>query len=90
LLIGGEPVIPIHRDKDYRFAFAEPRLIDRFHLMDVAEGVGVSVCALGSDGVPGVFLFEGTTGPGGWVQVEPPLRVDQKHGFVVTVQFQSL
>ncbi len=83
-------MISIHCDKDYRFAFAEPRLIDRFHLTDVAEGVGVSVCALGSDGVPGVFLFESTTGPGGWVQVEPPLRVDQKHGFVVTVQFQSL
>lgn len=83
-------MIPIHCDKDYRFAFAEPRLIDRFHLMDVAEGVGVSVCALGPDGVPGVFLFEGTTGPGGWVQVEPPLRVDQKQGFVVTVQFQSV
>lgn len=83
-------MISIHCDKDYRFAFAEPRLIDRFHLTDVAEGVGVSVCALGSDGVPGVFLFEGKTGPGGWVQVEPPLRVDQKHGFVVTVQFQSL
>lgn len=83
-------MIPIHCDKDYRFAFAEPRLIDRFHLTDVAEGVGVSVCALGSDGVPGAFLFEGTTGPGGWVQVEPPLRVDEKHGFVVTVQFQSV
>ena len=83
-------MIPIHRDTDYRFAFAEPRLIDRFHLMDVAEGVGVSVCAQGPDGVPGVFLFEGTTGPGGWVQVEPPLHVDQEHGFVVTVQFQSL
>lgn len=82
-------MIPVHRDPDHRFTFAEPRLVGRFHLVDVPAGVAVRVRALGADGVPGAMLFESVTGEGGWVTAEPPLRVDASKGFVVEVMGQT-
>lgn len=77
------PVIPIHRDPDHRFLFAEPRLVGRFHLADVPAGVRVRVRLLGPEGVPGAVLLEAVTGEGGWVMADPPLTVDAARGFVV-------
>lgn len=76
-------MIPVHRDPDHRFNFAEPRLVGRFHLADVPAGVPVRVRALGPDGVPGPVLLLAVTGEGGWVTADPPLRVDASNGFVV-------
>lgn len=75
-------MIPVHRDPDHRFSFAEPRLVGRFHLADVPAGAPVRVRALGPDGVPGPVLLLAVAGEGGWVTAEPPLRVDASHGFV--------
>lgn len=82
-------MIPVHRDPDHRFNFAEHRLVGRFHLVDVPAGVPVRVRALGADGVPGAILFESVTRDGGWVTAEPPLRVDPTRGFVVEAMGQT-
>ena len=82
-------MIPIHRDQDHRFTFAEPRLVGRFHLADVPAGVPVRVSALGPDGVPGAVLFEALTGEGGWVVADPPLRVGPSNGFVARVKYPT-
>lgn len=82
-------MFPVHRDPFHRFTFAEPRLVDRFHLADVPAGAAVRVRALGADGVPGQVLFEAFTGQGGWVTARSPLRVDASRGFVAEVRFPS-
>jgi len=78
-------VIPLHHETDFTFRFAEPRVVGRFHLDGVALGTAVAVRRLASPGdVVGILLATAAVGAGGWVTVEPALRVDAANGFRVS------
>ncbi len=79
-------MIELYRDDDFRFRFAEPRVVGRFHLEGVALGTVVTVRQLRTPGeVVGELLATATVGDGGWVEITPALRVDVTNGFRVTL-----
>ena len=80
-------MIELYRDDDFTFRFAEPRIVGRFNLEGVAPGTVVAVRRLTTPGdVVGELLATATVGVGGWVDVEPMLRVDAANGFRVTLE----
>jgi hypothetical protein len=77
-------VIELYHEDDFTFRFAEPRVVGRFHLENVAPGTVVAVRRLRTPGdVVGEMVATATVGPGGWVEIEPALRVDAANGFRV-------
>ncbi len=77
-------MIALYHEADFTFRFAEPRVVGRFHLDGVTPGTVVAVCRLQSPGdVVGEVLAKATVGAGGWVEIEPALRVDATNGFRV-------
>ncbi len=74
-------MIPLHRDADFTFRFADRRLIDRVHLDGVAAGTLVTFTDLRT----GARLADAVAGADGWVPLDPPLLVEPGGGFVARV-----
>jgi hypothetical protein len=76
-------MIPLHRDPQFIFRFADDRIIPRFHLEGVEAGRRVSVFKL--DPATGDRLERiatATVGDGGWVDLPEPIIVRAGEGFV--------
>jgi|YNPBryunderm2012_1023409.scaffolds.fasta_scaffold28323_2 hypothetical protein len=77
-------MIPLSADAWYRFRFAEPRRVSRFHLDGVGEGQLVAIHRLDPDEeTPGGELCRARVGPRGWVDLDEPLLVRPGRGFAV-------
>jgi hypothetical protein len=76
-------VIPLYHDLHFTFRFADDRIIPRFHLEGVGTGRRVSVFKIDpATGERLGLLTTGTTGDGGWVDVEEPIIVRAGDAFV--------
>ncbi len=79
-------MIPLHHDPYYTFRFADDRIIPRFHLEGVEAGVRVDVFRIDpASGQRLGLLTTGTTGDGGWVDVEEAITVRAGDAFVAVV-----
>ena len=77
-------MIELYHEDDFTFRFAEPRVVGRFHLDGVAPGTVVAVRRLRTPGdVVGEMVATAIVGSGGWVEIDPALRVDAANGFRV-------
>lgn len=80
---GGDPLIPIHRDRHYTFRFGESRVIPRFHLEGVGPGGRVAVYRFDPATETRLGLITVVdVGAGGWVDLHEPILVRAGEGFV--------
>ncbi|VTR97972.1 hypothetical protein [Tuwongella immobilis] len=79
-------MIPLFSELEFRFRFAEERIVPRFHLEGIAPGVRIAIFALTASDAAGEsrgdWLMDALVGDASWVTVEPPLRVGPGRGFV--------
>jgi hypothetical protein len=80
---GGNDVLPLYREPQFTFRFADDRIIPRFHLEGVEAERRVSVFKLD----PGTgerlgLLATATVGEGGWVDLPEPIIVRVGEAFV--------
>jgi hypothetical protein len=67
-------MIPLHRDPQFAFRFADDRIIPRFHLEGVEAGQRVSVFKLDpASGERLGLIVTATVGDGGWVDLAQPI-----------------
>jgi hypothetical protein len=67
-------MIPLYRDPEFTFRFADDRIITRFCLEEVAPGSKVSVFRLDPEtGRRLGLLAMATVGDAGWVEVAEPI-----------------
>lgn len=77
-------MIPLYRDSEFVFRFAEDRIIPRFHLEGVPAGRRVSVYRMDVlTQERTVLLSAATVGEGGWVDLPEPIIVRAGTAFVV-------
>jgi len=77
-------MLPLYRDPEFTFHFADDRIISRFHLEDVPVGVSINVFRI--DPVTSKrlsLLTKATVGEDGWVDLPEPIVVRAGEGFVV-------
>jgi len=77
-------MLPLYRDPEFTFHFADDRIIPRFHLEDVPVGVSINVFRI--DPVTSKrlsLLTKATVGEDGWVDLPEPIVVRAGEGFVV-------
>ncbi|WP_149109007.1 hypothetical protein [Limnoglobus roseus] len=76
-------MIPLHRDRDFTFRFAEDRMIPRFHLEGVETGRSIAVYRLNPEtGGRLDLITTAVTGDGGWVTLAEPILVRAGEGFI--------
>jgi hypothetical protein len=84
-------MLPLYRDPQFTFQFADDRLVGRFHLEGVESGTPVSVFALDpATGERRGLLAEAVAGEGGWVDLAEPLVVRAGGGFVAVAGARRL
>lgn len=77
-------MIPLHGEPWYRFRFAEPRWVMRFHLDGADRGQIAVIHHLEPDEqTPGKEFLRARVGPEGWVELTKPLLVQPGQGFAV-------
>ena len=83
-------MIPLHRDPDFTFRFADDRILPRFHIEGVGAGRRVSVFGLApTTGERLGLIATGTVGDGGWVDLSEPIIVRAGDGFVAVPEFDA-
>jgi hypothetical protein len=76
-------MLPLYRDPQFTFRFADNRIIHRFHLEGIGAGRRVDVYRI--DPVTGErlgLLTTGVAGDGGWVVVMDPVIIRAGDAFV--------
>lgn len=77
-------MLPLYRDSEYKFRFAEDRIIPRFHLEGIERGCRVSIIRIDPDtGERHGLLAAAAVGDGGWVDLSEPIVVRAGEGFIV-------
>jgi hypothetical protein len=76
-------VLPLYREPQFTFRFADDRIVPRFHLVGVVAGRRVEVFQID----PGTgerlgLLTTATVGEGGWVDLPLPIIVRAGEAFV--------
>jgi hypothetical protein len=80
-------MVPLYREPQFTFRFAEDRIIPRFHLDSIAAGRRVSIFALGAgDSERRGLLATAVVGEAGWVDLREPIIVRAGEGFVAVVE----
>ena len=75
---------PLYEDPQFTFAFADDRIIPRFHLEGIATGRQVRVFTTDPrTGARLAFLTAAVVGAGGWVDLPEPIVIRAGTGFIV-------
>ena len=76
-------MIPLYRDTDFTFHFADNRTVPRFHLDGIAEGGWVSVFRIDPfTGAQHELLATAVVGAGGWVDLAEPIVMHAGEAFL--------
>ena len=79
-------MIPLHHDPHFTFRFGDDRIIPRFHLESVGAGRRVNVFRINTaTGERLGLLTTGTTGNGGWVDLNEPIIVRAGDAFIAVL-----
>lgn len=76
-------MLPLYREPQFTFRFADDRIVPRFHLEGVEAGRGVEAFQIDPDtGGRLGLLATATVGEGGWVDLPEPIVVRAGEAFV--------
>ena len=76
-------MLPLYREPQFTFRFAEDRIVPRFHLEGVEAGRRVEVFQIDpGTGERRGLLATATVGEGGWVDLPEPVVVRAGEAFV--------
>lgn len=77
-------MIPLLHESHYTFRFGDDRIIPRFHLEGMMEGLRVRITRIETvNEVRSTMIATAIVGRDGWVDLAQPIRVRAGEGFVV-------
>lgn len=79
-------MIPLHHEPWYTFRFGDDRIIPRFHLEGLREGVAIRVIRIDPTTLARKEeLARAIVGADGWVDLPAPLRVRAGEAFIAVI-----